>query len=159
MSLNGDAHATEKKPPKTPKYLDLYFEIVGVVLMAMDPEGMITLLNQKGCEIIGGECEVIVGTSWFDYVPDRYRDSVREKFQKLMSGAIDKIDYYERPIRTLQGEERIIGWRTNPLKNDQGEIIGLISSGEDITERKLQEEVRENLIADLEAKNAELSIE
>ena len=67
-----------------------------------------------------------------------------------MAGEIELIDYYERPLQTLKGEERIIGWRTNPLKNDQGEIIGLISSGEDITERKRAE-------AGLETRKYELS--
>ncbi|MHA1638573.1 MAG: PAS domain S-box protein [Candidatus Thorarchaeota archaeon] len=139
MSLNGDAHATDKTPPKTPKYLDLYFDIAEVILMAMDPEGRISLLNPKGCEIIGGKREAIIGTSWFDYIPDRHRDSVRASFQKLMAGDLEQIDYYERPLRTLKGEERIVEWRTNVLKNDQGKIIGLISSGEDITDRKRAE--------------------
>ena len=101
MSLNGDAHATDKTPPKTPKYLDLYFDIVEVILMAMDSEGRITLLNQKGCELIGCVRETIIGKSWFDYVPDRHRDSVRENFQKLMSGEIEQIEHYERPLFTL----------------------------------------------------------
>ncbi len=43
-----------------------------------------------------------------------------------------------------------------PLRNRQGDIVGLVGVGRDITERKRVEEEREHLIRELEAKNAEL---
>jgi len=139
VSQKGNAHAKDKMPPKPTDYSHLYFDIAGVILMAMDSEGRITLLNRKGCEILGYDKTEIIGMSWFDFVPERNRSSVQENFTKLMSGEFSEIEYIERPILVKSGEERIIGWRSNVLRNDQGEIFGIISSGEDVTERKRAE--------------------
>ena len=42
-------------------------------------------------------------------------------------------------VLTKNGEERVISWTNRLMTDADGEIIGLISSGEDITERKIEE--------------------
>ncbi|OKY77093.1 MAG: Signal transduction histidine kinase with PAS and PocR sensory domain, partial [Candidatus Methanohalarchaeum thermophilum] len=44
--------------------------------------------------------------------------------------------YYENPVLTKSGEERTILWHNSALKDEDGSIIGHLSSGMDITERK-----------------------
>jgi PAS domain S-box-containing protein len=56
-----------------------------------------------------------------------------------MKGSIDDFKYYENDVLTCQGQIRTIAWRNTIMKNEQGEIIGTLSSGEDITERKKAE--------------------
>ena len=58
----------------------------------------------------------------------------------IIDGKIKLLEYYESYILTRKGEERNIAWHTAVLKNDEGRIIGTLSSGEDITERKRAEE-------------------
>ncbi|MEF8835225.1 MAG: PAS domain S-box protein, partial [Candidatus Thermoplasmatota archaeon] len=53
---------------------------------------------------------------------------------------------YENPILTKDGEERIISWRNTVLRNDDGEIIAILSSGMDITERKKTKERLESFV-------------
>lgn len=58
-----------------------------------------------------------------------------------MAGEIEPIEYYENPVSTKNGEERIIALHNTILTDDEGKISGTLSSGEDITERKRAEEV------------------
>ena len=50
------------------------------------------------------------------------------------------------------GEKRLIAWHNNFLRNKDGEIVGTLSSGEDITARKRAEEEVRTLNEDLEIK-------
>jgi len=57
-----------------------------------------------------------------------------------MDGKVEPVEYYENPVVTKDGEERIIAWHNTLLTDDLGNVIGTLSSGEDITERKRAEE-------------------
>ncbi len=117
-----------------------YLEIVEVVLVALNNKGEITLINKKGCAILGYEEAELVGRSWFDTcLPAELRKSVRDVFRQLMAGEIEPVEYYENPVLTKSGEERIIAWHNTVLKDKTGNIIGTLASGEDITRRKKQE--------------------
>lgn len=113
-----------------------YLDIAGVILVALDEKGEVTLINQKGSEVLQLREEEIVGKSWFDYfLPKRIREDVKSVFFKIVSGELDPFEYYENPVITSSGEERTIAWHNSLLRNEAGEITGTLSSGEDITER------------------------
>jgi PAS domain S-box-containing protein len=117
-----------------------YLDIADVILLALDLEGRITLINRKGCSTLGWEEHELLGRDWVDFcLPARLRDALRTSFRKLIGG---DLSYRENPVLTKSGEERMIGWRNTLLRDDRGEVIGTLSSGEDITERKLAEEDR-----------------
>lgn len=114
-----------------------YIDIVDVMLVSLDPQGIIQLINPKGCAILGYTEEELIGKNWFDFVvPVPLRGTVKGVATKVFSGEIESVKYYTNSIVTKLGEERLIAWHNSILKNEQGKIIGTISSGEDITERK-----------------------
>ncbi|MFC1925862.1 PAS domain S-box protein [Chloroflexota bacterium] len=118
-----------------------YLNIAGVMIVAIDAEGKVTLINRKGCEVLGYKEEEIIGRNWFDnFLPERLVKQVKEVSLKLLAGEIEPAEYYENPVLTKSREERIIAWHNNILRDDADNIIGHLSSGEDITERKLMEE-------------------
>lgn len=118
-----------------------YLDIAGVIIVALDVNGAIRLINRKGCEILGHPREELIGKDWFSTViPDRMRDATSVVFQRLMEGKSEGIESYENPIVTRKGDERIIRWHNTLLQDNNGVIIGTLSSGEDITERKREEE-------------------
>jgi PAS domain S-box-containing protein len=134
-----------------------YLHIAGVMLTALDADGHITLINKKGCEILGWDQDDLTGRNWFDVAipPDR-RDEVRSVFNKLLAGEIMPVEYYENPVVTRSGLQRILAFHNTEIKDPAGRITGIIFSGEDITERKQIEQQRETLIGELEQKNSEL---
>ena len=118
-----------------------YLSVARVMIVALDREGRITLINKMGCEVLGYKEKAIIGKNWFDIcVPERMREEVKRVFQKMMAGEVEIAEYYENPISIRSGEERIIAWHNTLVRDKKGYVIGTLSSGEDITDRKQTEE-------------------
>ncbi|MFH1032753.1 MAG: PAS domain S-box protein [Chloroflexota bacterium] len=116
-----------------------YLQTAGVIMIALDKSGKVNLSNQKAIEVLGYTEKAIIGKNWFDtFIPDKDRKQVRGVFDKLMTGEVKPVDYFENPVLTKNGEERLIAWH-NTLLMDDSRITGTLSSGEDITESKQTE--------------------
>lgn len=117
-----------------------YLDVVAVIMIALDSEGHIELVNNQGSVMLGYSEQELLGKDWLETcLPDRLRSDVRGVFRRLMSGDADPVEYYESPILTKNGQERIIAWHNVVLRDDTGKITGTLSSGQDITERKKAE--------------------
>lgn len=117
-----------------------YLNIAGVMLVNIDTSGIVQLINPKGCEILGYSEKEIVGTNWFDnYIPKSQRKKIKDILKKVFNGKDEVIKQYEIEILTKYGEVRLITWNIEIIKDSEGKIIGVLASGEDITERKKAE--------------------
>ena len=136
---------------------ELYLDVAGVIIVALDSEGRITLINRRGCEILGYAEEELLGQPLFDLVlPDREREQVPSLFGEAVLGKQPPPDSLEGSVITRAGEERIILWHHTMLRDESGNIIGSLSSGEDITERKRAEEQLQQYTELLERANEEI---
>jgi len=129
-----------------------YLNIAGVIIVAINDKGIVSLINRKGCDVLGYKEEEIIGKNWFDlFVPEGMRKERKDTFKKVMAGKIDEPEDYENSILTKSGEERIIAWHNTTLTDEKGRIVGTLSSGEDITMRKQTEEelIRSEKLASL----------
>jgi PAS domain S-box-containing protein len=117
-----------------------YLDIAGVIILALDARGRVTLINQKGCEVLGRPEGEILGKSWVEnFVPDWTRERVEYTFERLMAGEVDPLRYVEYYVLTSDGRMRLIAWNNTIFTDDTGDIVGTLSSGEDITDRRLAE--------------------
>ncbi len=111
-----------------------YLDTAQVILLALDLDGRITLINRKGCDLLGWTEPELLGRDWvYTCLPDRMRD---DSVQKLRTLAAGDLPILENLILTRSGEERLIEWRNTVLRDDDGRVIGTFSSGTDITERQ-----------------------
>ncbi len=118
-----------------------YLDVAGVLLLAVDANQVVTLINKKGCEILGYDENEIVGKNWFDnFLPKRIRADVKKVSAQLIAGDVEPVEHYENPVLTKSGEERLISWNNRGLRDEKGKIVAHLSSGEDITERRRAEE-------------------
>ncbi len=118
-----------------------YLNVVAVMLLSLDTQARITLINHKGCEMLGLPEQDILGKNWFEhFLPERHVAEIKQVFARLMSGDIDGLEHYENTVLTGRGEERFFAWNTTLLKNETGHITGILASAEDITERKQAEQ-------------------
>ncbi|EDN69122.1 multisensor signal transduction histidine kinase [Beggiatoa sp. PS] len=103
-----------------------------------------------------------MGINWFEqFVPESEKETIRTIFVSLMRDELNNFEYLENTIQIKEGEEKIIAWHNTLLKDDNGKIIGTLSSGEDITQRKQAEKAllqEKFLLAQrVEERTAELS--
>jgi diguanylate cyclase (GGDEF)-like protein/PAS domain S-box-containing protein len=120
---------------------NMYLNIAGVIFVALDRKGVVTLINAKGCEILGLGKEDILGKNWMDrFIPKPLALEVKRVFNAMLAGDFKLMEYYDNPIVTADGEERLISWHNTILRDEAGDIIGMLSSGNDITDTKRAEE-------------------
>ncbi|WP_172600486.1 PAS domain S-box protein [Sulfurivermis fontis] len=134
------ARRVEEERGRAQRYLD----VAAVMLLALDTEGRITLINRKGCEILGYDEQELLGQSWLDkFVSQPGHAQVRAIFADILA---DKSHpYVESWIVRRSGEQRLIAWHNTVLRDADGKITGTLSSGMDITERhRLEEALRES---------------
>jgi len=118
-----------------------YLNIARVMLAILDAEGNITLINKKGCKILGYKEKELINRNWFDtLVPQRIRGEIRGVFGKLMAGDIEPVEYYENPLLTSDGEERLFAFHNTVIRDKNSQTVGILFSGEDITKWKRAEE-------------------
>ncbi len=135
-----DLRKAEKSARSQRDRAQQYLDVAGAIIVAIDRNQQITLINRKGCEVLGYKSGELIGKSWLDIaVPESDRSRIKQGFQKLMDGQTDLSARAENAIVTLQGEERIIEWQNALLRDDEGKITGVLSSGVDITERQRAE--------------------
>lgn len=133
-------HTIRNERTQTQQYLD----IAEVIFLSLDMEGRISLVNKKGCELLGYREHDIVGKDWFDTcIPANLREEIRTYFLKIVQGSERQPETHENLVLTRAGDERLIRWHNALLRDARGAVIGVLSSGEDITDRRrIEEEVR-----------------
>lgn len=116
-------------------FAESLIETAQAIVLVLDKKGRIVRFNKYMEEISGYRLEEVKGKEWFTaFLPKRDRSNIRKLFQKAVAdvqtcGNIN-------PIVTKQGHEREIEWCDKTLKDRDGNILGLLTIGQDITERK-----------------------
>ena len=123
-----------------------YLDIANIMLIVIDSNEIVTTINKRGCELLGYEQKEIIGKNWFEnFIPKRRKAAIRDIFQELMSGKLERFEHVEDLILTKDGEERLIEYDNTYILDEYGNITSTLSSGQDITEKKQSEiEYRES---------------
>jgi two-component system, cell cycle sensor histidine kinase and response regulator CckA len=123
-----------------------YLDIAGVMLLAIGTDQRVTLVNRKGCDILGYAEEEILGQNWFErFLPEEQVAEVSSVFDQILCGNVVPVEYHENPIVRRDGSRRLIAWHNSILRDSEGKIAGLFSSGMDITvQRRTEEALRES---------------
>jgi PAS domain S-box-containing protein len=118
-----------------------YLNIAGVMIVTTDRKGVVTLINRTAENILGYSGQELVGKNWIEaIVPVTERRSVERQFNHIIEANNNASMISENHVMTASGRERLIFWQSIVLRNEQGECIGMLSSGTDITIRKKAEE-------------------
>lgn len=143
---------------KAQKTAQKYLDIAGVMFVLVDRDNVVKLINKKGCEILELPENEIVGKKWIEnFIPDTQKELAVFTTDQIMRHGAATSEHSENAVLTKSGTERLIAWHNTPVRNDADEIVGTLSSGEDITERRAAEMKQAQLLEQLERVNAELS--
>ncbi|MDH3640632.1 MAG: ATP-binding protein [Gammaproteobacteria bacterium] len=135
-----EREAKEAALAQTRQKAQRYLDVVEVIILALDAEGRVTLINQKGCRTLGYDEQEMVGEDFFArFVPAEDRDDARERFFN-----VDQYAYSECQVKPREGPERVIAWHTIPLDSSDQPAGGVLMSGSDVTQmRNLEGQLRE----------------
>lgn len=110
------------------------FDIVSVFVVATDLNGKITLINKKGCDILEYKEDEILGRHWIDtFVNPQNRDESNAHFNRILKEETEASQIFPYVIVTKAGSKKIIETRTVLMKDEGDKILGLLISGEDVT--------------------------
>ncbi len=118
---------------------DRLIETANAIVLLLDSNADITLFNAAAEKLTGYSKEEAIGLNWIEtFVPEVARNSVGKVFKEVIQREGD-IFSYENPIVTKSGEERIVSWRNNIIRDGNSGAIGVLSIGVDITEQRRAE--------------------
>ena len=120
---------------KEKKLLRQYMDSSPTMFLVINKDHTVELVNKRTCEILGLEQDAILNKNWFgNFIPARDKKRITELFEDIFQEKLEVPNIYENHIVAKGGEERLIQWSNATLRNGNNEIIGVVSSGLDITE-------------------------
>lgn len=124
-----------------------FLQIAEAIILRLDNNGRVIKINQRGLDVMGCAADEIVGKNWFETaIPRENRANTLRIFNNLFFAQKEQLknltpsSYLENDIITKKGERRRIFWHNAREVNRDGETIGVLSSGQDITARKKAED-------------------
>lgn len=132
-----------EKMQKQSKRMESYLDISKVLIMALDNQKNIIMINQAGSELLGYEKDELIGKNFIETcIPKTFQediDRVANDIIKLKSTH----DGHVNEIITKNGVKKLISWKNSTLYDDDQNPIGVLTSGEDITEiSKVQKQLQ-----------------
>jgi PAS domain S-box-containing protein len=115
--------------------LDAVFEDPKMLVGVLSPDGRLRKANGTAMEFVDADHADLVGqpfheTPWWT---DDHRADVREWVERAATGEYVE---YEAHHGHVEGERRSVSGTVRPVTNDAGEVVSLIASARDITERR-----------------------
>jgi len=108
-------------------------------MIAIRSNEVVVDINKKACEIIGYNINEVIGKNWFEnFVPARKREEAKHLFHNALNGNLRHL-HFEYPLVCKQGRELTFNFHNLLVADEKSNIIGMLSSGDDVTERKRKE--------------------
>ncbi|WP_228062056.1 PAS domain-containing hybrid sensor histidine kinase/response regulator [Coleofasciculus sp. LEGE 07081] len=127
----------EPNEPETRNRWQSVVQMAGNAIICLSPSYRILEWNQATEQIYGWQRHEVLGRNYLTLLPKVVRDTVAANCQQVLA---QKTAYpLEHPVFTSDGQERVLLWHVTPWLDEWGNAIGIIASGQDITERKTQE--------------------
>jgi diguanylate cyclase (GGDEF)-like protein/PAS domain S-box-containing protein len=123
-----------------PEHFRSLIDGVELVAIVLDPQGRLTYCNSYLLRLTGWDLEEVLGGQWFErFVPAGEREQVEGAFRaRIRDGTLSPVSMNH--IASRHDERRLLRWNNTVLRAPDGEILGVASLGEDITERLQAEE-------------------
>jgi PAS domain S-box-containing protein len=139
------------------KYRELV-EHANSIILKMDTEGNIVFFNEFAERFFGYRKEEVLGKNVFGTIVPPTEISgrdLRDLIRKICTGA-ERYSSNENANITRDGRTVWIRWTNRSIEDRDGNLVGVLSVGNDITDRKEMEQELAAKARDLERRNREL---
>jgi sigma-B regulation protein RsbU (phosphoserine phosphatase) len=111
----------------------------------MDREGRIILINKEGAKWLGYDSpDQVIGKTDMDIFTEEHGRAAYEDEQRIIKTGIPILGKEEKETR-VDGRETWVSTSKMPLRNNDGQIVGVFGISRDITEHKQAEILTEKL--------------
>lgn len=120
------------------------FQTTNTVVLYLSPEHRVKEFNPEAERFYGLKREDVLGKDYLElFIPEEARDAVAADIKKVLAGNPTK--GFENRVVAHDGTEHVFIWDVNRLLDAEGNSIGIVAVGQDITERKKAEEELQKL--------------
>jgi len=113
-----------------------------VIMLYLDPHGIISMCNKKIEEMVGKNRRELFGKHWLDILCHDSNVVIKQQmFKAVLDGAIayKRPNIFEGSIVDCNKKEHIISWNITPMLNESDDLAGLLLLGNDVTLLKERE--------------------
>ena len=122
-------------------------ENVRMLVVGLDCQGIVEYVNPYLLEVTEYTEEEVVRQSWIDKFVRPHDQAEAEKLFKKVLQSNSPSQNHRKTILTKSGEPRVVSWNSTQLRNLQGEPIGMMCIGVDITEHHAVEQMKDEFIS------------
>ncbi|MFT5851876.1 MAG: PAS domain S-box-containing protein [Colwellia sp.] len=150
-----DGYRSEKE--RVAQDLTLLIDTANAPIFGIDAQGNVNEWNQKSAEITGFNAEEVLGKNLVEeFIRSDHRESVNDVLQKALKG--NNTSNYEFPLYTKDNNLVRVLLNATTRRNANGDVVGVVGVGQDITEldsyRSEMERVAEDLTLLIDTANA-----
>ncbi len=118
-------------------------DTIPLVALTTSVDGRILYVNDRLLQLTGRTREELVGQSWAHVLrapddPDRAEVLIAQRRHLIETNALPRHD--EDEVVTRNRERRLIWWNRTVQRDDAGVVVSVTGIGEDITDRRAEEE-------------------
>ena len=109
-------------------------------LMTVDPNGVISDVNEQAAKLTGFNRKQLIGSPFVEYLtePDRARDGIRKTFEEGV------VTNYELVVRTKAGRKIPVSFNAAVFRDTGGAVAGILAAAREISQQKeIEQALRE----------------
>jgi PAS domain S-box-containing protein len=156
-----EKHIIEKRLQREKERVRLCLGLSNTIFVELDQNGNVKLVNQEGCKTLEYSKDEIVGKNWFDsFVPPEEALQSKDIFNAMMTGELEGVKFVKSKVISKSGKYKLIQWHNSLLKDENGKLEVMISSGVDITlQEQAQKAQTEAIIIGMERERKRVALD
>ncbi|MEW8218556.1 MAG: bacteriohemerythrin [Candidatus Thiodiazotropha taylori] len=119
-------------------FLKVLIQTLPDLIWLKDPDGTYLACNPRFEGYFGASEDEILGKADADFMPAEKADSYRERDQRVIEQGGPKV--YEEWVTFADTHRELLETTKTPMYDEQGNLIGILGIGHDITERRKSED-------------------
>lgn len=148
-----ELHTTTQQLRAAKEFSDQLIQTQQGIVLILDADGRITLCNPYFESLAGYKTAEILGHNWFTlFVPEDERGKLLAFFHNVVRAGIN--EGYTNAMVTRNGEQRLIRWHSKTILDTNGNFVGLLNTGFDVTEERAAAEMLQQAKEEAERANA-----
>ena len=121
--------------------LQRILDTTDMLVVSVDTAGRVMQVNRALCRLLGRKESEMTGGPWFEIAKPRPigGGEASAVFEGLKGTKFEGAATREVELLTASGERRRVTWKVNQLRDQAGEMVGLLNTGLDVTQQRARE--------------------